>query len=239
MSLFVIAGLSLGAFVAAAVSGAAGFGGALLLLPLLTHAVGATLAVPLLTIAQLIGNFSRVAFGFGQIRWKAVGLFLLGGLPCSVLGSLSFIALPKAIVVRFIGGAILLFVALRYFRILRFAPSAKLLVGGGGVVGFLSGLVGSAGPLGAAIFLTLELPAVAYIASEAVTALVLHGVKSIVYQRYINLEQVWLLAIALGIAMVLGTWTAKQIIERISPERFRVFVAALLIVISLWMLIYG
>lgn len=40
---------------AAAVSGVAGFGGALLLLPLLTHTVGARAAVPLLTVAQRVG----------------------------------------------------------------------------------------------------------------------------------------------------------------------------------------
>ena len=51
---------------------------------------------------------------------------------------------------------------------------------GGGIVGLLSGLVGSAGPLGAAIFLSLGLPPVAYVASEAVTAFVMHGVKIIV-----------------------------------------------------------
>lgn len=48
------------AFVAAAISGSAGFGGALLLLPLLTHIVAVSGAVPLLTIAQLVGNISRV-----------------------------------------------------------------------------------------------------------------------------------------------------------------------------------
>lgn len=231
--------LSAAAFVAAAISGAAGFGGALLLLPLLTYAVGATLAIPLLTLAQLIGNLSRVAFGFGQIRWRPASLFLISAVPCSVLGSLSFVALPKSMIVRLIGGAILVLVALRYFRVLRFTPSAKLLIGGGGIVGLLSGLIGSAGPLGAAVFLTLQLPAVAYIATEAVTAVVMHAVKSVVYQHYIQLEQVWVLAVALGLAMILGTWAAKRIIEQMPAERFRNFVAALLVLISLQMLLFG
>jgi len=55
--------LFIGGFAAAAISGAAGFGGALLLLPLLTKTIGTTVAVPVLTIAQLIGNLSR-AFWF-------------------------------------------------------------------------------------------------------------------------------------------------------------------------------
>lgn len=40
-----------GGVLAASISGAAGFGGALLLLPLLTKTLGTTLAIPVLTIA--------------------------------------------------------------------------------------------------------------------------------------------------------------------------------------------
>lgn len=51
--------LFIGGFAAAAISGAAGFDRALLLLPLLTKTLGTTMAVPVLTIAQLRGNLSR------------------------------------------------------------------------------------------------------------------------------------------------------------------------------------
>lgn len=67
-------------FIAAFISGAAGFGGALLLLPVVTACVGAEMAVPVLTLAQLIGNLSRMAFGYRQIDWKSVGLFCLTAL---------------------------------------------------------------------------------------------------------------------------------------------------------------
>ncbi|WP_198291301.1 sulfite exporter TauE/SafE family protein [Methylosarcina fibrata] len=191
--------LFVAAFSAAAISGAAGFGGALLLLPLHVKTVGVTHAVPLLTIAQLIGNLSRAGFGFSQIHWKPVVLFLLGAIPLSILGALSFIQLPKDLVMRAIGAVILIFVALKYFDVLKLKGSSILLVMGGGVVGFLSGLVGSAGPLGAAIFLSIGLPPVAYIASEATTALVMHGVKTVVYQKYIVLDrELWFLAALMG-----------------------------------------
>lgn len=61
--------LFIGSFFAAAISGAAGFGGALLLLPLLSRTIGTTLAVPILTIAQLIGNLSRAFFGFNLLSY--------------------------------------------------------------------------------------------------------------------------------------------------------------------------
>jgi hypothetical protein len=118
--------------------------------------------------------------------------------------------------------------------------SPALLVVGGGVVGFLSGLVGSAGPLGAAIFLSLGLPPTAYIASEATTALVMHGVKTVVYQHYIALDrEFWFLALLMGIAMILGTWSAKRVIERMPQEFFQRFVAILLVVIAGYMVIHG
>jgi len=183
--------LFVASFTAATISGAAGFGGALLLLPLLVATVGVTHAVPLLTVAQLIGNLSRAGFGFTQIQWKPVGLFLLGAVPFSILGAVSFIQLPKELVTRTIGAAILIFVALQYFGLLKVKAGRALLAAGGGVVGSLSGLVGSAGPLGAAIFLSLGLPPVAYIASEATTArkysrprfVVLHLIREIPLER--------------------------------------------------------
>jgi hypothetical protein len=143
--------LVVGAYIAALISGSAGFGGALLLLPLLTVVVGAKEAVPLLTVAQLIGNLSRAGFGFKQIRWRPVGLLLIGALPASVLGALSFLRLDRAAVTRGIGLVIFVVVILRLTGRLDFKPSDRLLVGGGVVTGFLSGVAGSAGPLGAAI----------------------------------------------------------------------------------------
>ena len=235
-----IALLFIAAFVAAAISGSAGFGGALLLLPLLTAVVGAREAVPLLTVAQLIGNLSRAGFGFSQIRWKPVGLFLLGAIPLSMVGALSFVSLPAGIVTRGIGVAVLAFAALKYFRILDFKPSTRLLIAGGGMTGLLSGLVGSAGPLGAAVFLSLGLPPVAYVASEASTALAMHAVKTVVYGKMLSLDRdFWLLGGWLGIAMIAGTWVANRYIKRASPAGFERYVLVLLAIVATYLIVAG
>ncbi|TLS77573.1 sulfite exporter TauE/SafE family protein [Mariprofundus erugo] len=232
--------LFVAAFVAAAISGAAGFGGALLLLPLLVATVGVDKAVPLLTVAQFVGNLSRVGFGFSQIHWRPVSQFLLAAIPCSALGALSFVQLPQDLVIRVIGLLILVFVMLKYFGWLHVGKGPLLLLAGGAVTGFLSGLAGSAGPLGAAVFLSLGLPPVAYIASEAVTALVMHGVKSVIYQHYLQTDmQFWILAAIMSCAMVLGTWSAKRVIERMPRERFQQYVAILLAAIALYMIVHG
>jgi uncharacterized protein len=67
----------------------------------------------------------------------------------------------------------------------------------------------------------------------------MHGVKSIVYQHYLHLGDIWFLAVVLGVAVVLGTWVAKRLVERFSPERFRAFLAILLVMMALRMLLFG
>lgn len=235
-----VALLIVGAFAAAAISGSAGFGGALLLLPLLTAVVGPRQAVPLLTVAQLFGNFSRAGFGFRQIEWKPVALFLAGAIPLSLVGAVSFVRLPAGVVTRGIGIAVLVFAVLKYFRLLEFKPSNRLLIVGGGVTGLLSGLVGSAGPLGAAIFLSLGLSPVAYVASEASTALAMHAVKTVVYGSTLTLDaEFWALGLALGVAMIAGTWAANRIISRLSRAGFERYVLILLAVLGSYLIVHG
>ena len=229
-----------GSFLATAISGAAGFGGALLLLPLLSKTVGTTMAVPILTIAQLIGNLSRAFFGFKQIKWKPVYIFILGAVPMSVLGAFSFVKVPKEIITRGIGFAIIVFVALKYFKMLKFEPSDRTMLIGGAVTGLISGLAGSAGPIGAALFLSLNLSPVSYIASEAVTAVAMHISKTVIYQRYLGIG-LYVLGIGLfmGIAMIAGTWAGKKVIEKMPKEKFVKFVGILLTLIGLQMMIWG
>ena len=232
--------LFVGAFFAATLSGAAGFGGALLLLPLLVAVVGVSQAVPLLTVAQFVGNMSRAALGARHIQWKWVGWFLLGAIPASWLGALWFVQIPREWVTRVIGGAMLFYLILNYLGVVKLHPSTATMIVGGGVTGLLSGLIGSAGPLGAAIFLALGLPPVAYIASEATSALVMHGIKTLVYQQYLNLDQAfWRLAVCLGVAMILGSWLAQRLIKRIPREQFNRYVGVLLAAIAMYMLVHG
>lgn len=230
--------LFVGSFIAAAISGAAGFGGALLLLPILSRTIGTTMAVPILTIAQLIGNLSRAALGFKQIKWKPVGIFIIGAVPMSVLGAFSFVKVPKEIITRGIGFAIIIFVLLKYFKVLKFKADNRIMFAGGALVGLISGLVGSAGPIGAALFLSLNLIPASYIASEAVTAVAMHISKTIIYQRYLGIGLYPIgIGLFMGAAMILGTWVGKKIIDRMDRERFIKYVGILMIIIGFQMMI--
>ncbi len=80
----------------------------------------------------------------------------------------------------------------------------------------------------------------AYLSSEATTAIAMHAVKIGVYQQRLALDRsLWLLGAGLGVAMILGTWTARRAVERLPRVWFERLVAALLVVVGLQMLVFG
>ena len=232
--------LFVGSFIAALVSGVAGFGGSLLLLPVVTACIGAQAAVPVLTISQLIGNMSRVASGWRGIDWRSVGLFSLTALPLAALGAFGFSVLPKDIVSRVVGLSLVLLVIVKLAGKRDLPKSNATLLVGGAVTGGLSGLCGSGGPIGAAVFLSLDLAPVAYIASEAATATLMHLLNTAVYSKLTDLTvNDLLLGLGMGLCMVAGTYAARRFIKNMEKGKFQKYVAVLLCVVGLYMLVVG
>lgn len=217
-------------WLAATISGVAGFGGSLIILPVFSFIIGAKRAIPILTIAWMMGNLSRAGFGYKEIRWKPVIYFCAGALPAAILGARMFVELPSGLIMKAIGIFLLVVVSLRRFKI-KYAIAEKWFIPFGALVGFLSAVLGSAGPIGAVAFLSLNLAPTAYVASEAVTAVVMHLTKSVVYGRYALLtRQDFVIGVILGLAMAVGSWTARRFIKKMSGKIFGYFVDILLVV---------
>lgn len=232
--------LFLGSFIAALISGAAGFGGSLLLLPVVTACIGAEAAVPVLTISQIIGNIARMTSGWKQIDWKSVRLFSLTSLPLAALGAFGFSVLPKDIVSRFIGLALMILVIIKLAGKKDLPKGNSTLLIGGAITGGLSGLCGSGGPIGAAVFLSLDLAPVAYIASEAATATAMHLLKIVIYSKLTNLSvRSLILGLGMGICMIAGTYSAKYFIKNIEKGKFQTYVAVLLCIVGIYMALFG
>lgn len=215
-------------WLASTISGIAGFGGSLIILPVFSHLIGAKKAIPILTIAWMMGNLSRAGFGYKDIRWKPVIYFCIGAVPAAVLGARIFVELPSGLIMKAIGVFLLAIVVSRHLSV-KYVLSEKLFIPWGALVGFLSSVLGSAGPIGAVAFLSLNLPPAAYVASEAVTAVMMHLTKTVVYGRYSLLTTYDLLTgFILGSAMVIGSWTARRFVKKISGKTFGFFVDMLL-----------
>jgi uncharacterized membrane protein YfcA len=230
--------LFISGYLAAVISGAAGFGGALILLPILANTIDIKSAIPVLTIGQIFGNASRVWFGKKELKWKPIIYFLLTAIPFSIIGSLFFTYFDSRIIKIMVGVLLILIVIYRNLNIRKFNIGEKGMLLGGTLTGFISGIAGSAGPLGAAFFLGLDLTASAYIASEAFTALIMHITKTVVYQKYALIGKIELLyGLLIGVAMILGSWTGKKIIEKLPKNIFTLVVEILLIISGLQLIL--
>lgn len=237
MYLFV---LFAGSFFAALLSGAAGFGGSLLLLPAAAACLGAEASVPILTVAQLMGNAARMASGWREIDWGSVALFSAAALPLAALGAFGFALLPKGLVTRGIGAALVLLVLAKLAARRELPKGRATLLLGGAATGGLSGLCGSGGPIGAAVFLSLDLSPVAYIASEAAAATAMHVLKIFVYGKLVRVGASALLTgLGMGVCMAAGTYAAKRFIQKLEKGKFQKFAAVLLCAVGAYMAVFG
>ncbi len=224
--------------VAGTLSGSVGFGGGMILLPVITYFYGVEIAVPVSTIAQLMSNLSRALMGWKQIQWRQVLWFLVPALPFTALGAFGFAVVDKRLMTRLLCLFLIVFSIMKLRGKLHLPKSRATMLVGGGLTGFLNGMLGISGPLSSAVFLTLELSPVAYIVSESMAAAAMHIVKAVTYGRF-NLMSwnIFLNGFLIGCAMILGNFVALKLISHARKKPYQRVVAGVMIAVSLWLII--
>lgn len=229
--------MALAAFGTSVISGVAGFGGALLFLPALISVYGARSSVPILTVAVLLGNASRVYFNRGDLNLKLVGLFSLGAIPFAVLGSYVYVLLPALWIKRIIGVFLVASVAYQKLVCPIRIRHSWIFTPLGAASGFLSAIIGGIGPFSSPFFLAYGLTKEAFVGTEAFCAATMHLTKSLAYRRFQVLGSEELkIGLTLGGAMILGSYAAKKILKKLSREKFLVLVETLLVLVGALMI---
>lgn len=219
-------------------SGAVGFGGGMILLPVITYFYGVEVAVPVSTIAQLMSNLSKVVMGWKAIDWKAVGRFLILAAPFTALGAFGFAKVPKGPMTIVLCSFLVLFALMKLAGKLRLPHKKITMIAGGGVTGLINGMLGISGPLSGAVFLTLELSPVSYIGSEAAAAAIMHLIKTVVYGKLSLMSSgIFVSGFFIGCAMMAGNYIAIRCIRNINKKLYQKIVAAVMIGVSLWLII--
>lgn len=231
--ILIIVGLISGFF-----SGSVGFGGGMIILPVITYFYGVEIAVPISTIAQMLSNLSRSAFGFKDIQWKKVFQFLIFAAPLTAIGSYGFAVVPKQLMTRILCVFLIIFAIMKVTGKIKLPQTKTTVVVGGGLTGLINGLLGISGPLSSAVFLTFGLSNVAYIASESTAAFFMHVIKAITYNK-LNLMNSHILfnGLFIGIAMMVGNYLAIRLIKNINKKLYQKIVAITMILVSLWLII--
>lgn len=228
------------ALFASTLSGITGFGGAVVLLPVLVHAYGVRDAVVVLTITQAVGNGSRAWFSRSAIDWSVAWRFIAGAVPSAIIGSVAFANLSVHWLSGLLGIFLLLTVLYRHSRFYQTHMPLTGFVPLGLVFGFLSAVLGSVGPFVAPWFLAYGLVKTAYVSTEALGAFVMHLTKTLAYGKLELLTgPTILLGIALSPAMIAGSYLGKRFVGRTPEDVFQYLIEIVLIIAGIQFLLEG
>jgi uncharacterized membrane protein YfcA len=181
--------------VAGTISGIVGTGSSIMLMPVLVYQYGPKEAVPIMAVAAVMANLSRILAWWREVpvrHWLA-------------RHDLKFSLWHLAI--------------------------------GGAVIGYLTGIVVSTGPLSVPLFLFYGLTKGAFLATEAASSLGLYVSKSVTFQRFGALTpDVALKGLIAGSSLMFGAFIAKRFVLRLDENVFRLMMDGIMIAAGLSML---
>jgi len=219
----------------------AGFGSSTIYLPLASYLVDFKVALVLVAIFHLFGNIGRIAFFRHGLDRRVLLLFgvpsfLLSLLGATLVGDLSQTLLKFLLVVFLISLSITFLVRPK----LVFPASSKMLVFGGGVSGFIVGLIGTGGALRATFLAGLKLDKEKYIATAAVIALGTDATRipSYLANGFLTEQYYYFIPILFGIALA-GSFVGHKIVGRVDQAKFKKMVLIAVILASIKFIIDG
>ncbi len=233
--LFVLAvGLAAGT-----ISGIVGFGSSIMLMPVLVIAFGPLHAVPIMAIAAILANLSRILVWWREVDWRGVAAYSITGVPAAALGARTLLALPPHLIEGALGVFFLLMIpARRWISAHGLRLRLPHLVGIGAVVGFLTGIVVTTGPITAPIFLSYGLAKGAFLSTEAAGSLAVYLSKAAVFRRFGALPADAIVkGVITGASLMAGSLIAKRFVLRLHPDRFRLLMDTLMLISGLTMLL--
>ena len=224
--------------VAGTLGGVVGFGTSIMLMPALVLVFGPREAVPIMAVASIMANASRVAAWWRELDWRAIGAYSVPAIPAAALGAATLVALPPRAIEAVLG---LFFIAMiparRWFARRNFKLRLWHLAGAGAAIGYLTGVVATTGPINAPFFLAYGLVKGAYLGTEAMGSLAVFVTKAVTFRILDALPTQTLgKGVIVGSSLVAGAFIAKHYVRQVDAERFRLLMDGLLMAAGLTML---
>ncbi|ABY22381.1 predicted permease [Renibacterium salmoninarum ATCC 33209] len=175
----------------------------------------------------------------GERFWRPVLAYSLPGIPAAALGANTLLAIPPAVIEISLAGFFLAMIPLRRLsRRKHFQVRLYQLAIAGAVVGFLTGLVLSTGPLSVPIFTGYGLNGGSFLGAEAASALLLYASKLAAFGVAGALSPtIVVTGLSIGVALFLGSLLARKLVRRIPLRTYEVLIDAVLFIGALGMLI--
>ena len=238
--------IGLASMIAGLLDTVVGFGGALLLIPMLAMIVGGHDAVLLAALIPLGWNVPRIVMLRKWIRWRVALLFAIGIVPGTYLGAALLGSIEPHILARCIGGMLVLFGAYYVGRLYIDLPQPRgMKEWAFPLVGLVSGVIGGIlgaghGPLQAGGLVASSMPirdvAATNGALGAISALARvagYGLEGMLY------KELWIPAL-LGAAFACGgAIFGIRVARRSKDSTLELLVGVVLVIAGLKMLITG
>jgi uncharacterized protein len=217
--------------IAGALSGIIGTGSTIMLLPILVFQFGPKQAVPIMAIAGLMSNIGKVLAWWREVDWKAFAAYSITGVPAAALGARTLLVLPSHIVDVALGVFFLAMIpGRRRLTALNLHLSLWQLAIVGAVIGFLSGIVISTGPLSVPAFTSYGLLKGAFLSTEAASSLALTFSKVTTFRSLGALPYTSVLkGLIIGSSVMAGAFVGKAVVQRMSVTMFQHVLEGLLL----------
>lgn len=212
--------VALVAFAASIIGGLAGYGTGLVLPVVLAPVIGVAHVVPVMALAMLINNASRVAAFRHDIAWPHVRRVLWLALPLNVVAAWGYTRLDTRTIAALLGLFLLASLPLRAWlrsRRRSLGPRGEVLAGG--VFGTVNGAMSGTGVILISTLMAAGVAGPALIATDAVISVVLEVAKVAVFGGFARLDGPLALAgLLVGLCTTPGAFVARRLIDAI-PER--------------------
>jgi uncharacterized protein len=222
---------------AGTVSGIVGTGSSIILVPVLVYAFGPKPRRYRSWPWQ--ANLSRIAAWWREVDWRACAAYSVTGIPAAALGARTLLVLPPRIVDIAIGLFLILMIPTRRWLAARHVKiTLWQLAAVGAIVGFLTGIVVSTGPISVPVFPTYGLVKGAFLATEAASSLAVFISKTATFQVFGALpSEIIAKGLVTGSSVMAGAFIAKPFVLRLDATVFRFVMDVLLLIsgsIMLW-----
>jgi uncharacterized membrane protein YfcA len=216
-TLLLIVGLCAGAL-----SGIIGTGSTIILLPVLVFEFGPKQAVPIMAVAGLMPNIGKVMAWWRDVDWPAFAAYSITGVPAAALSARTLLVLPSRWVDVALGAFFLIMIpAGRWLHAHTFHIGLWQLAIAGAVIGFLTGIVISTGPLSVPAFLSYRLLKGPFLSTEAVSSLALFVSKLATFRQFGALPFPSIVqGLIIGGSVMAGSFAGKAIVQRMSVHTF-------------------
>jgi uncharacterized membrane protein YfcA len=226
-------GVGLVAFFAAVLGGLAGYGTGLILPIALAPVIGVANIIPVMAVAMMINNASRVAAFRRDIRWPHVRRMLVLGLPTCLVGAWGYTRLDARWVALLLGLFLLASIPLR--RLLQRAqmqlgPRGEIVAGG--AFGFIEGGMTGTGVILISMLMAAGVQGAALIATDAVISTILSLAKVLLFGGVARLDAALAITgVLVGLCTAPGAFVARALLQRM-PQHLHLHIMETVVVLG-------